>query len=401
LHPKVDDGPERSMLGSMKREANESARGTPSRRARLDRHGLVIEDAAHDECLRFDLEGRWLAWHRGGTSIRRGILYDAYLGRTRRPVRAPPATTLSATEAIAERARELRRDLLVGTVAMADGTAIDDVLEALRRAARWTATRHEAARAEASIVHPDGIPILPPHRRRDVIVEPARGCPNGRCSFCAFYRGRGFEILDDASFDAHLARVTGLWGAALSSRDGVFLGSASAASLPDRTLERRLARIRAVLGRRTRAAAGFLDPDRAPRRDRAAWARLREAGLVDVTAGLETGDSTLRAATGKRGDVEGFAGAIAAAKAGGMRVSGTVLLGLGGVEAADRHREASAAAVATMRLDERDFVYLSPLEGALAPDRLAAEIRAWRAGLAVVTPARVAVYGADAFVALA
>ena len=96
-------------------------------------------------------------------------------------------------------------------------------------------------------------------------------------------------MLPAADFDAHLAGVIAHLGRALDAYDGVFLGSASAASIPDDALLDRLARVRAVLGPRRRGVAAFLDADHAPRRTPARWERLVEAGLVDVTVGLETG----------------------------------------------------------------------------------------------------------------
>ena len=276
-------------------------------RARLDRHGLVIEHEARAECLRFDAEGRFTAWHRGPTVIRRTLLGDVGVRRTGTYEPLSPDEALAIATSVARRAAELEADLGRGTLEIEDGGASrDDARVALARAAAWNAPRHDAERMRARAVYPDGIPILPPHRYRDVVVEPARGCPNGHCSFCAFYRGRRFDVFDDDAFDAHLAEVAALCGAALASHDGVFLGSASAASIPDAVLVRRLARLDAVLGRRPRGVAAFLDPDRAPRRTAADWARLVAAGLADVTVGLETGVPALRGEAGKSGDVAAF-----------------------------------------------------------------------------------------------
>jgi len=390
------------MLRRMSAPPDDVGTGPRRVRARLDRYGLVVEDEARAECLRFDAEGRFTAWSRGLTVVRRGLLGDVFVRRAGRSEPTSPDDASSFATDIARRAREIGLDLERGALRVGEGgAASDDVRAALTRAAAWDAARHDAQARRARGVYPDGIPILPPHRYRDVVVEPARGCPNGRCSFCAFYRGRRFDVLDDATFDAHLADVVGLHGAALASHDGVFLGSASAASLGNDVLLRRLARLDAVLGRRSRGVAAFLDPDRAPRRTAADWARLVDAGLVDLTVGLETGDAGLRTEAGKSGDVAAFVDGVRGAKAGGARVAVCVLVGLGGLASADRHREASREALARLGLDAGDHVYLSPLTGSLPPDRLVAEERAWREATAGATAARVSPYGADAFVALA
>ena len=381
---------------------NDVGRAPRCVRARLDRHGLVVEDEARAECLRFDAEGRFTAWIRGPTVIRRSLLGDVGVRRAGRWEPMSPDEALSIAASVAQRARDLGDDLERGVLAVEDGGAgRDDVWAALTRAAAWDTGRHDADRRRARAVYPDGIPILPPHRYRDVVVEPARGCPNGHCSFCAFYQGRRFDVLDDGAFDAHLADVVGLSGAALAAHDGVFFGSASAASIPDAVLLRRLARLDAVLGRLPRGVAAFLDPDRAPRRAPSDWERLVAAGLADVTVGLETGDPALRAEAGKSGDVAAFVEGVRTAKSGGVRVAVCVLVGLGGAEAAARHLETSLDVLERMGLDARDHVYLSPLTGSLPPDALLAEERAWRDAVTEVTAARVSPYGADAFVALA
>jgi radical SAM superfamily enzyme YgiQ (UPF0313 family) len=261
------------------------------------------------------------------------------------------------------------------------------------RGAAWFAD--EARRAAA--LYPEGIPILPPHRYRDVVVDPARGCPNGGCTFCAFYKDRPFEVLDDAAFRAHLDAVRAHFGRALDAVDGVFLGSASAASIPDPVLLRRLADVAAAPG--LRGVAAFLDPDHAPRRDAARWTALRAAGLGDVTVGLETGLAPLRAEVGKSADVPRFVADIAAMKAAGLKVAVTVLLGLGGPARAEAHRDATVATLAAMPLDAKDLVYLSPLRGSMPPDALAAEVRLLRAALVGRTRARATPYPAEAFVA--
>ncbi len=389
------------MLRPMSAGTDDVGTGSRRVRARLDRHGLVVEDEAAQECLRFDAEGRFTAWHRGPTAIRRTLLGDVGVRRAGLFEPTSPQVSLVLAASVARRAGDLCGDLTGGTLELeAGGAGRDEVRAALARAATWDAVRHEDERRRARSVYPDGIPILPPHRYRDVVVEPARGCPNGGCSFCAFYKGRTFDVLDDAAFDAHLADVVGLCGAALAAHDGVFLGSASAASLPDAILVRRLARVDAVLGRRRRGVAAFLDPDRAPRRTASDWKRIVEAGLCDVTVGLETGDPALRVEAGKSGNVDAFVESVRQARAGGARIAVCVLVGLGGPEPAKRHLEASRDALARMDLGARDLVYLSPLTGSLPPERLLAEERAWRETVTPATAARVSPYGADAFVAL-
>lgn len=365
---------------------------------RGDRHGVVVERAADGAALRCDAEGRWTTLHRAGGVLRRALDGRVHVRRPGGDDALAPADADAVHDLVARAAAEFASAIERGDPVDLVGDR-DLALALLRRAADRGATwfADEARRAEA--LYPEGIPILPPHRYRDVVIEPARGCPNGGCTFCAFYKDLPFRVFDDATFRAHLDAVVAFHGRALDALDGIFLGSASAASIPDATLLRRLGEVHGALGPRARGVAAFLDPDHAPRRDAARWAALRAAGLGDVTVGLETGLASLRAEVGKGADVGRFVGDVAAMKAAGVRVAVTVLLGLGGPTRADAHREATVEAVASMPLDAKDLVYLSPLRGSMPAEALAAEEPRWRAALVGRTPARATAYPAEAFVA--
>jgi radical SAM superfamily enzyme YgiQ (UPF0313 family) len=277
-----------------------------------------------------------------------------------------------------------------------------DLLKAgLRRAACGALPRPAEQEARFARAYPEPVPILPPHRYRDLVVLPATGCPNHSCSFCAFYRERPFRALSREAFDAHLAAVRDLFGAARADRDGLFLGSASALSLPTEVLLDRLGAVAAVFGRPRRGVASFLDADRGELRDASAWAALREAGLVEATIGLETGEADLRAEVGKGRDLDALRARVAALKQGGLAVSLTVLVGLGGLDRRETHRAATLALLRDLPLERRDFVYLSPLRGALAPEYLAAETVAWRRAVGEATGARVGDYRIERFAWLA
>lgn len=392
--------------------------GAPAPRAsprglavRADRHGVVVEDHGAGALTRWDAEGRWRTVARKGGTVSRSLL-GRVVGADGGEVADPAAAdAIAAAAARAATAALLRLDGAAGDPAVpavpADAPVelLGDPAHAralLVRAAAWTAAALRSDAARAGAVWPEGVPILPPHRGHDVVVDVARGCPNAACSFCVFYRDRPFAPLSDEAFAAHLDAVVGHLGAALLARDGVFLGSASAVSLADAVLLRRLETIERRLGRRPRGVAAFLDPDHAPRRDVLRFSALRDAGLADVTVGLETGLLPLRAEVGKRGDLHRLHDAVAGMKAAGMRVAVTVLDGLGGETRAAAHEAATVEAVGALPLAAGDLVYVSALTRPGAPARRAAsraERGSWRDALASRTAARVAVYPAATFVA--
>jgi radical SAM superfamily enzyme YgiQ (UPF0313 family) len=376
---------------------NDATAPRPRILARADARGVVVE--VEDRLyLRLDAAGRWIAFGEGGALFRRAV--D---GRVLRPRRAGFETLTEAeTEAVdlhvVRRAGEVAEALADADASdleiAGDGTALR---AALARAACGAAERPAESRRRYAAAYPEAVPILPPHRYRDLVVLPATGCPNHQCVFCAFYRDRPFRVLDDAAFDAHLGAVRDLFAEALVDRDGIFLGSASALTIPDDVLVRRLRAVRAAFGAPRRGIASFHDPDRGRRRSPADWARLVQEGLVEATLGLETGLPALRRAQGKSADVARVVGTAADQKAGGLTLSVTVLVGLGGASQADAHRVATVEALARMPLTPADRVYLSPLAGGQAPRTEEGELARWREALAACSPARVGDYRVERF----
>jgi hypothetical protein len=349
--------------------------------------------------LRVDAEGRWSTFAERGALFRRSLDGGVLRARGRRFERLGAGAAALVHDWVGRRAGELSEALAAGgDVRVAEG-AREEAGRRLARTRRWTGARLEREGRRFEDAYPERPPILPPHRYRDVVVHPAIGCPHHRCSFCAFYRDRPFHALTDDEFEAHVAAVRDLFGEALAERDGYFLGSASALSLDDRLLVRRLRRIRAVLGHPRRGVAAFLDADRSPRRDRFAWARLGEEGLVEATLGLETGDADLRDRLGKAGDLSRVAEAVVEAKAAGLALSLTVLLGIAANPAAERaHLDATGAFLAALPLGPSDRVYLSPWRG---PDAREADVRAARRALGGRTGARLGEYAIERFAWLA
>ncbi len=368
-------------------------------RARVSERALVVEQPP-DWSIRLDAEGRWCSYRRGPVLHRRSLDDDVVV-RSGSGVRSVDRSVRGRIlEEIESHLRDVRARIQAdpGIVSLhGERGTVRDVLDRVERGLTWPAPAYAADRRLFHDAYPEPIGVLPPDRYRDVVVLPAFGCPHGRCYFCTLFPRGGFRVLESAAFERHLERVVELFGDSLATRDGVFLGSASALSLSRSRLMAVLGRVRDVLGRRRRGVAAFHDPDHAPRRAAGDFEALRRAGLRHVTVGLETGLPPLREALGKSGDVEGVIRAVVAQREGGLRSAVTLLVGAGGVGARDLHLRESAAAIAAMSLNADDRVFVSPLEGSLSPMQMGREIDRFRARLGEVTPATVAPYRLERF----
>lgn len=355
----------------------------------------------HDHAsMRVDATGRWCSFHRGQDHYRRTI--DGRVVAYRR----------FEAEAIGDGAAHAIHDTVGAVLArVADlvgqgpevmllhgvGASHAAVLDVLERSRSWPPERLMAERDAFARAYLEPISILPPDRYRDVVVQPATGCPSGRCTFCAFYRGQSFSPVPADAFRDHLSRVHALFGPALGGRDGVFLGSASAGSLPQGRLCQVLQQVHAAFGAKRRGVAAFFDPDHAPRRTASDFEALRQAGLMQVVIGLETGLPGLRKAIGKSDRLDALRHTVGTIKQGGIRVCLTVLLGVGGSSFADDHRQATIDWLSQAPLDAADLVYLSPLRVELSHEAARQEISRFRQELKTRIPAKTLPYHMDGF----
>jgi len=113
--------------------------------------------------------------------------------------------------------------------------------------------------------------------------------------------------------------------------------------------------------------------------------------------GLETGDPALRARLGKSADLAPLRDAVGAMRAGGVGAGITVLTGAVAPEDTPAHHAATVAFVAGLDLDERDLVYVSPLDRAADPAAAAREATALTAALRGASGAKVSPYRVDLY----
>lgn len=364
----------------------------------LSRLGCKIQ--RHDGAsLRVDDLGRWSTARVDGTMLARTLSCEAIKLGNSSAIVVDPTTT---HEAVANQAAQFAEGIAnepsrVSISSDLDELGVSAAQEMLRRASAWSASDYVCEARRFHQAYPEAIEILPPDRYGDLVLLPAMGCPNSKCSFCAFYKERRFRLLDDDAFTRHMKAVCELLGASAQARGGVFLGSASALSLSQGILRKRLEAIASCLEPQRRGVGAFWDPDHCPERSVAQWQELRDLGLRSAYLGLETGLADLRAAIGKSSDIAALRSKIEQARQAGLQIGVMVLAGIGEVHQQDAHCAASAEVIESMCLSPNDIVFVSPLIGARPPSELKQEAARLRAAISARSNAKVAPYAAHRF----
>jgi radical SAM superfamily enzyme YgiQ (UPF0313 family) len=203
----------------------------------------------------------------------------------------------------------------------------------------------------------EGIIIRPPSEAESLILQITVGCSHNRCTFCPTYKAqrfriKGFEEIKDAIDEAAQC------GEVI---ERVFLTDGDALIVPQPRLMEIMSYLREKLPRLRRVgiyanAKGVLKKTADELRE------LKEAGLGIIYLGVESGDQVVLERVRKGTTYEKLLQAGRMVKEAGIKLSVTVLLGIGGRERSREH------AVATGRiLTEMDPNYVGALSVMIVP----------------------------------
>ncbi len=207
------------------------------------------------------------------------------------------------------------------------------------------------------LIHYDMPLWRPPSEADSFILQATLGCSFNRCSFCSMYRTKTFAIRP-------LAAVVGdIEAMARAQADirRVFLADGDALAAPTEHLLAILQNLHAAFPRLERVTSYAL-PVNLLKKSTDELVRLREGGLGLLYYGIETGSAELLKRITKGATAEVMAAGLRKAKQAGLRISATVILGLGGQDDWREHIDATAELVNQVELD-----YLSTLQLMLDP----------------------------------
>ncbi|HDI59300.1 MAG TPA: radical SAM protein [Desulfobacteraceae bacterium] len=185
-------------------------------------------------------------------------------------------------------------------------------------------------------MHYEGNIIRPPSEADSILLQVTVGCSHNKCTFCGAYKGERFKIKPDEIIMADIAF------AARSARRQrrVFLCDGDALIVPQKRLVKILTAIREQLPWVQRVGVYANTKGLAMKSD-AELAELASLGLGIAYMGLESGDDETLAAVRKGADSRRMIDMGRKARAAGLKLSLTVLLGLAGVERSAVHAEAT------------------------------------------------------------
>lgn len=197
-------------------------------------------------------------------------------------------------------------------------------------------------------MHYEGTVIRPPSEANSILLQVTLGCSHNKCTFCGTYRGKRFNIKkDDVIFeDIEFA------GKYCRRQKRLFLCDGDALVIPMRRLVPILERIRDRLPWVERVGV-YANTKSIKMKTDEELAQLRKLGLKIAYMGLESGDNKVLEAIRKGADADKMITMGKKLKQAGIKVSVTVLLGLGGRKDSLDHARETGRVLTAM---DPDFV---------------------------------------------
>ena len=197
----------------------------------------------------------------------------------------------------------------------------------------------------------------PPSEAESLILQVTLGCSFNRCSFCAMYRSKHFAVRPLEQLQAEITAAARL----MPATRRVFLADGDALAAPTEALLAILAALRCAFPRLERVSSYAL-PVNLLKKSTEELQALRESGLELLYYGIETGWAELLKRITKGATPETMITGLHKAKQAGLRISATVILGLGGQRYWQEHIDGTSELVNQVPLD-----YLSTLQLMLEP----------------------------------
>ncbi|MCW8889948.1 MAG: radical SAM protein [Sedimenticola sp.] len=198
----------------------------------------------------------------------------------------------------------------------------------------------------------------PPSEGNNLIIQATLGCHFNQCSFCSMYKQKQFQPRPLDVVFREIDQAARDWPDA----QRVFLADGDALTLPTEHLIKIAERLAAAFPRLTRIAC-YANPSDILRKSEEELIRLREHKLNLLYVGIESGAGTILKKITKGASPRSIRAALEKAHQTGLKVSATVILGLGGKSRSEEHIKGTIEL-----LSSAPVTYLSTLQLFLQPE---------------------------------
>jgi len=206
-------------------------------------------------------------------------------------------------------------------------------------------------------LHYEGNIIRPPSEANSIILQVTVGCSHNKCTFCGAYKGTLFRIKNSATIDEDLE-----FAARYCTRQRrVFLADGDVMIIPMERLCKILTKIRDKLPWVNRISL-YGSGRSILKKTTADLKRLKKLGLDRLYMGLESGHNPTLESINKGMQAEQMIAAGHRVKDGGLFLSVTVLLGIGGAENSNIHAVETGRVLSAMAPNQIGALTLMVLE---------------------------------------
>ncbi|HCY87005.1 MAG TPA: radical SAM protein [Desulfobacteraceae bacterium] len=197
-------------------------------------------------------------------------------------------------------------------------------------------------------MHYEGMIIRPPSEAGSILLQVTLGCSHNKCTFCGTFRGKRFNIKkDDIIFqDIEFAREN------CRRQNRLFICDGDALIVPQKRLIAILERIRERLPWVERVGV-YANTKSIKMKTDEQLRELKDLGVKIAYMGLESGDDVVLKDIRKGATAQKMIDQGRRVKAAGIKLSVTVLLGLGGRERSAVHAMETGRVLSAM---DPDFV---------------------------------------------
>ncbi|WP_028879603.1 radical SAM protein [Terasakiella pusilla] len=192
----------------------------------------------------------------------------------------------------------------------------------------------------------------PPSEGNNLIIQATLGCSFNQCSFCSMYKTKDYRARPLEDVFADIEQAARVWPEA----HRVFLADGDALTLPMDSLRAILDKLHACFPNLNRVSA-YATPGNILKKTPAELEELAARKMPLFYVGIESGAPVMLKKITKGASQKGIADALLKAREAGLKISATVILGLGGQKYWEDHIDGTVEL-----LSQAPVNYLSTLQ---------------------------------------